>query len=245
LEMPCAVLAGPDQILLGKEPPSGAFGTVKVIRCDLLCVLAGRAGHDPVAVRARADSGALAARAVQHLAFNRQFVDRMTVLAEYPLQALLFGVGQLEMGMELYIALAIRALLHLDPKMMENITYNTIDHCPMQRCSELGDFIANLIDFRVVILHLRGSQFKSSNKGRDWVYIKTNNPGVATHRLHQTCPATDEGIENNSSMQGGLAEIGIPKCIGLIWWKGQRSEDRAKLRADSTSKPAVDPVQRI
>ena len=39
LEMPCAVLAGSDQILLGKEPPSGAFGTVKVIRCDLLCVL--------------------------------------------------------------------------------------------------------------------------------------------------------------------------------------------------------------
>src|SRR5690606_2631598 len=77
LEMPCAVLSGSDQILLGKEPPGGAFGTIKVIRCDLLCVLAGRAGHDPVAVRARADSGALTARALQHLTLNRQFVDRM------------------------------------------------------------------------------------------------------------------------------------------------------------------------
>src|SRR5690606_22616777 len=143
LEMPCAVLAGPDQILLGKELPSGAFGTVKVIRCDLLCVLAGRAGHDPVAVRARADSRALAARAVQHLAFNRQFVDCMTVLAEYPLQTFLFGVGQLKMGMELYIALAIRALLHLDPEMMKNIPFDTINHGPMQRRNELGDLIAN------------------------------------------------------------------------------------------------------
>jgi hypothetical protein len=149
---------------LGKEPPSGAFGTVKVIRCDLLCVLAGRAGHDPVAVRARADSGVLAAWAVQYLAFNRQFVDRMAVLTEHPLQALLFGVGQLKMGMKLYIALAIRALLHLDPEMVKNIPFDAVYHGPMQRRNELGDLIANLLDFRVMILHPGGGQFKSGNQ---------------------------------------------------------------------------------
>src|SRR5690554_4535359 len=131
--MPCAVLAGSNQIFLGKEFPSGTLSAVKVIRCDFLDVLAGRACHDPVPVRARADSGALAASAVQHLTLNRQFMDRMTVLAKYPLQALLFGVGQLKMGMELYIALAIRALLHLDPEMMKNIPFDAVHHCPVQR----------------------------------------------------------------------------------------------------------------
>lgn len=141
----------------------------------------------------------------------------MTFLAEYPLQTLIFGVGQLKMGMEFYIVLAIRALLHLDPEMMKNIPFDAIDHGPMQRCSVLGDLIANLIDFRVAILHLRGGQFKSGNEGRDWVYIKTNHSGVAAHRLNQTCPAANEWIENDSTMQGGLAKIGIPKFIGLTW----------------------------
>ena len=181
-------------------------------------------------MRARADSGALAARAVQQLAFNRQFGDCMTVLAEYPLQAFLFGVGQLEMGMELYIVLAIRALLHLDPEMMKNIPFDAVHHSPMQRHNELGDLIADLLDFRIVILHSGGGQFKSGNNGRDRVDIKTNHPGVAAHGLHQTCPAADEGIENDSAMHGGLAEIGIPKGVGLVRGKGQRGDDRTELR---------------
>ncbi|XUD93902.1 hypothetical protein RDSD_000559 [Oleidesulfovibrio alaskensis] len=169
----------------------------------------------------------------------------MTVLAEYPLQALLFGVGQLEMGMELYIALAIRALLHLDPKMMKNIPFDAIHHGSMQRCNELGDLIANLLDFRVVIPHPGGGQLKSGNKGRDRVDVKTNHPGVAAHGLHQTCPAADEGIENDSAMHGGLTEIGIPKGVGLVRGKGQRGDDRTELGAHPSCKPAVDPVQRI
>ena len=162
---------------------------------------------------------------MQQLTLNRQFVDRITVLTEYPLQALLFGVGQLEMGMELYIALAIRALLHLDPEMMKNIPFDAVHHSPMQRHNELGDLIADLLDFRIVILHSGGGQFKSGNKGRDRVDIKTNHPGVAAHGLHQTCPAADEWIENDSAMHGGLAEIGIPKSIRLIRGKRQRGED--------------------
>ncbi len=71
------------------------------------------------------------------------------------------------MGMELYIALAIRALLHLDPEMMKNIPFDAVHHSPMQRHNELGDLIADLLDFRIVILHSGGGQFKSGNKGRD------------------------------------------------------------------------------
>ncbi|WP_207214030.1 hypothetical protein [Solidesulfovibrio carbinolicus] len=68
--------------------------------------------------------------------------------------------------MELYIVLAIRALLHLDPEMMKNIPFDAVHHSPMQRHNELGDLIADLLDFRIVILHSGGGQFKSGNKGR-------------------------------------------------------------------------------
>ena len=87
------------------------------------------------------------------------------------------------MGMELYIALAIRALLHLDPEMMKNIPFDAVHHSPMQRHNELGDLIADLLDFRIVILHSGDGQFKSGNKGRDRVDIKTNHPGLARDDL--------------------------------------------------------------
>ncbi|MPN03223.1 hypothetical protein SDC9_150449 [bioreactor metagenome] len=129
--------------------------------------------------------------------------------------------------------------------MMKNIPFDAVHHSPMQRHNELGDLIADLLDFRIVILHSGGGQFKSGNKGRDRVDIKTNHPGVAAHGLHQTCPAADEGIENDSAMHGGLSEIGIPKGVGLVRGKGQRGDDRTELRAHPACKPAVDPVQRI